>query len=290
MKLSELSDFEQAGYHAGCAFGHTVKAVVALSRCRWFRVAVAFGVFAAMTSLFAGCRHAPAIAPSAPSAPVIASQEGKDTAILAEAVKIDAIAPAAKVHTDAQRAAVAAAPAADIKRILTEKDAIISAYQGEVKKLNDRIDDLKDAELKKQTAWLRWFGFGALAVAGLLAWARQLQFAATAGLVGIAALGLAQLISQPWFMPAVSIVAGLALAAVGFIAYKKYQKDTLAKSIAADAERMKSALTTIVPAVDSALESLDAAAKTTVKSVLSRALDSDHKALIHEVRAKLKST
>lgn len=260
-----------------------------LIRRRWFRLSVAAFVFVSIALAFSGCRGVPAIAPSAPSAPVIASQEGKDTAILAEAVKIDAIAPAAKAHTDAQRAAIAAAPAAEVKRILTEKDATIAAAEKQITQLRDQITVLKDAELKKQTAWLRWFGFGALAVAGLLAWARQLQFAATAALVGVAALGLAQLISQPWFMPAVSIVAGLALAAIGFIAYKKYQKDTLAKSIAADAERMKSALTTIVPAVDSALESLDAVAKSTVKSVLSRALDSDHKALIHEVRAKIKS-
>jgi len=289
MKLSALPDFEQAACHAGCSFAHAIKSVVALSRCRWFRVAVALGVFVAV-ALLAGCRTAPAVArPPVASAPVVASQEGKDTAILNEAAQIDAIAPAAKPHTDAQRAAVAAAPAADVAKLAKGYEDHIVGLDKMVAKLEKQIADLKDAELKKQTAWLRWVGLGALAIAGLLAWARQLEFAATAALAGLASLGLAQLISQPWFMPAVSIAAGLALAAVGFIGYKKYQKDTLAKSIAADAERMKSALTTIVPAVDSALAALDEAAKSTVKAALSRALDSDHKALVHEVRAKLKT-
>lgn len=236
-----------------------------------------------------GCStsRAPALRPAVVSAPVVAGQEGKDRTIIAEAAQIDAIAPEAKPHTDAQRAAVAAAPAADVSRL-------VNAYETQIKELNDRvaglgktIENLKDAELKKQTAWLRWFGFGALAVAGLLAWARQFEFSATAALVGVASLGLAQLISQPWFMPAVSITAGLALLTVGFIGYKKYQKDTLARSIAVDAERMKSALDTIVPAVDKALAALDSAGQTVVKSALSRAMDKDHKALVKEIKASL---
>jgi ribosomal protein S20 len=50
---------------------------------------------------------------------------------------------------------------------------------------------------------------------------------------------------------------------------------------------MKSALTTIVPAVDSALAALDSAAQSVVKSALSRAMDRDHKALVKEIKAAL---
>lgn len=118
MKLSALPDFEQAACHAGCAVAHSIKAVIALSRCRWFRVAVIVAVFCGV-ALLAGCRTAPAVArPPVASAPVVASQEGKDTAILSEAAQIDAIAPAAKPHTDAQRAAVAAAPAAQVVELV----------------------------------------------------------------------------------------------------------------------------------------------------------------------------
>jgi hypothetical protein len=234
-----------------------------------------------------GCStaRAPALRPAVVSAPVVASQEGKDRTVLSEALKIETLAPQTKPHTDAQRQAVAAAPAADVSRL-------VNAYEAQIKDLNDRvaglsktIENLKDVELKRQAAWLRGFGFGAFAVAGLLVWARQFEFSATAALAGIALLGLAQLISQPWFMPAVGIAAGLALAAVGYIGYRKYRKDTLARSIAVDAERMKSALTTIVPAVDSALAALDSAAQSVVKSALSRAMDSDHKALVKEIKA-----
>lgn len=233
----------------------------------------------------AGCSTPRTARPAVVSAPVVTSQEGKDRTVLSEAAKIEVMAPQTKPHTDAQRLAVAAAPAADVSRL-------VIAYEAQIKDLNDRvagfsktIENLKDVELKRQVAWLRWFGFGAFAVAGLLVWARQFEFSATAALAGIASLGLAQLISQPWFMPAVGIAAGLAFVAVGYIAYRKYQKDTLARSIAVDAERMKSALTTIVPAVDSALAALDSAAQSVVKSALSRAMDSDHKALVKEIKA-----
>jgi len=235
----------------------------------------------------AGCSTPRTVRPAVVSGPVVTSQEGKDRTVLSEAAKIETLAPQTKPHTDAQRQAVAAAPAADVSRL-------VNAYEAQIKDLNDRVaglsktvENLKDVELKRQAAWLRWFGFGAFAVAGLLVWARQFEFSATAALTGIVSLGLAQLISQPWFMPAVAIAAGLALAAVGYIGYRKYRKDTLARSIAVDAERMKSALTTIVPAVDSALASLDAAAQSVVKSALSRAMDSDHKALVKEIKASL---
>lgn len=234
-----------------------------------------------------GCSTPRTVRPAVESGPVVTSQEGKDRTVLSEAAKIETLAPQTKLHTDAQRAAVAAAPAADVSRL-------VNVYEAQIKDLNDRvaglsktIENLKDGELKKQAAWLRWFGLGAFAVAGLLVWARQFEFSATAALAGLVSLGLAQLISQPWFMPAVGIGAGLALAAVGYIGYRKHRKDTLARSIAVDAERMKSALITIVPAVDNALAALDSAAQTVVKSALSRAMDNDHKTLIKEIKASL---
>ena len=225
--------------------------------------------------------------PAVESAPILASQEGKDTTVISEAAKIDAIAPAAKPHTDAQRAAVAAAPAADVAKL-------VNGYEAKIKELTDRISDLsktienlKDAEQKKQVATLRWFGLGALAIAGLLAWAQQVRFAAVGALVGLVSLGLAQLISQPWFMPAVAIASGVALLALGWAAWHAYEKGTLARKIELESSRLKNALTTIVPAVDSAIDSLDDAAKTVVKNALSRSMDADHKRLIKEIRARL---
>jgi hypothetical protein len=238
--------------------------------------------------LSVGCQHAPAaVTPPVASAPIIASQEGKDAAVLSEAAKIDAVAPAAKPHTDAQRAAVAAAPAADVAKLAKEYDAKTKEQAEHIGKLTDMITDLKDAEQIKQVATLRWIGLGLLLVAGLLAWAQQIRFAAVAGLVGIASLGLAQLISQPWFMPAVGIATGVAFIALGWAAWHDYQKGTLARKVEQESTRLKDALTTIVPAVDEAIASLDSATQTVVKTALSRAMDSDHKQLVKEIRAKL---
>ena len=287
-KIPVMTDYEQAAFHGGCIVAHTVKAVAALARTKGGRIAFV-AVLGVILLLCAGCNHTTrqAYAPPVASAPVIASQEGKDSAILNEAAKIDAIAPQAKPHTDAQRAAVAVAPAADVAKF-------INGYEAKIKELTDRIADLgktienlKDAEQKKQVATLRWFGLGALAIAGLLAWAQQVRFAAVGALVGIVSLGLAQIISQPWFMPTVGIASAVALIALGWAAWHAYKKGTLARNVESEASRLNAALTTIVPAVDSAIESLDDAAKTVIKNALSRSMDADHKRLIKEIRAKL---
>ena len=83
--------------------------------------------------------------------------------MVSEAAQIDALAPQAKPHTDAQRAAVAAAPASQVKTILKEKDAMIADGTKESAKLRQ---DLAKAE-DKFSATLRWIltGGGALIMA-----------------------------------------------------------------------------------------------------------------------------
>ena len=282
-----LSDYEQAGFHAGCAVAHTWKTITALARTNIGRVAFAV-ILVSLLFVSSGCNHAPRpVLPTVESAPILASQEGKDVTIVSEAAKIDAIAPAAKPHTDAQRAAVAAAPAADVAKLVSGYDAKIKELTDRISDLSKTIENLKDAEQKKQVATLRWFGIGALAIAGLLAWAQQVRFAAVGALVGMVSLGLAQIISQPWFMPTVGVASAVALIALGWAAWHAYKKGTLARNVESEASRLNAALTTIVPAVDSAIESLDDAAKTVIKNALSRSMDADHKRLIKEIRAKL---
>jgi len=281
-----LKPTAQAWYHLRCAGRHLLKAFAALLLCRVAPFIISLCTLG-VCLLFTGCNTARKLSPAVESAPILASQEGKDTTIVSEAAKIDAIAPAAKPHTDAQRAAVAAAPAADVAKLVNGYDAKIKELTDQIVGLNKMIENLKDAEQKKQVATLRWFGLGALAIAGLLAWAQQVRFAAVGALVGIVSLGLAQLISQPWFMPAVAIASGVALLALGWAAWHAYEKGTLARKVELESSRLKNALTTIVPAVDSAIDSLDDAAKTVVKNALSRSMDADHKRLIKEIRARL---
>ena len=281
-----LSDYEQASFHLGCVVGHIWKVLVALYRTKCGRAVFAVILLAVLFALN-GCNTARKPSPAIEPAPILASQEGKDTTIVSEAAKIDAIAPAAKPHTDAQRAAVAAAPAADVAKLVNGYEAKVKELTDQIVGLNKMIENLKDAEQKKQVATLRWFGLGALAIAGLLAWAQQVRFAAVGALVGIVSLGLAQIISQPWFMPTVGIASAVALIALGWAAWHAYKKGTLARNVESEASRLNAALTTIVPAVDSAIESLDDAAKTVIKNALSRSMDADHKRLIKEIRAKL---
>jgi len=130
-----LSDYEQAGFHAGCAVAHTWKTITALARTNIGRVAFAV-ILVLLLFVSSGCNHTPRpIQPTVESAPILASQTGKDVTIISEAAKIDAIAPAAKPHTDAQRAAVAAAPAADVAKL--SKD-----YEAKLKEQAERIADL----------------------------------------------------------------------------------------------------------------------------------------------------
>ena len=281
-----LSDYEQASFHLGCVVGHIWKVLVALYRTKGGRAIFAVILLAVLFALN-GCNTARKQSPAVESAPILASQEGKDVTIVSEAAKIDAIAPAAKPHTDAQRAAVAAAPAADVAKLVNGYETKVKELTDQIVGLNKMIENLKDAEQKKQVATLRWFGLGALAIAGLLAWAQQVRFAAVGALVGLVSLGLAQLISQPWFMPAVAVASGIALLALGWAAWHAYQKGTLARKVELESERLKGALTKIVPAVDSSLGALDAATRTVIETALSRAMDEDHKKLIKEIRAKL---
>jgi predicted small lipoprotein YifL len=91
-----------------------------------------------------GCGTAPVAYPPVESAPVVASQEGKDRAIVSEAAKIDAIAPAAKQHTDAQRAAVASAPAADVTRLVKALEAESSQLRKEAATLTKERDEARN--------------------------------------------------------------------------------------------------------------------------------------------------
>lgn len=119
-------------------------------------------ILAAITLLaLIGCQNAPAPRRPVQSAPVVAGQEGKDATVLSEAAQIDAIAPEAKPHTDAQRAAVAAAPAADVSRL-------VKAYEAEgdqLRKENATLTKERD-EARNQTD--RTIIIGGYALAALL--------------------------------------------------------------------------------------------------------------------------
>jgi hypothetical protein len=240
--------------------------------------------------LLAGCQTAkvrPAPPPPVPVKAITASHEAKDTTIVEEAAKIDAIAPEVKQHTDAQRAAVAAAPAAELKPAFAILESRIAEQDKTIEKQAKHITALQDAELRAQVRTMRWFGFGCILAAVALGYARQIQFAVLAAGAGILSLAAAQLwaivASHPAFLPTVGALVTLGL--VGFIwaAVHAYRKGDLTSKALAEKERLTETLRTIIPVLDDAKVELGDAFKP-VLTKLSQKMDSHEKQLIKSLR------
>ncbi len=92
----------------------------------------------------AGCQTSSAPTATVDPAPVLAGQAKKDKAVLTEADAIDKVAPKAKVHTDAQRAAVAAAPASDVTQLASDYEATIDGLTKSNAKLTEERDDARN--------------------------------------------------------------------------------------------------------------------------------------------------
>ena len=259
----------------------------------------------------AGCLHEPVQPPRVPvttptAAPIVAGQQSKDATVTASADKIDSIvdgkpeAAPVKVETDSIRAAVAANPAADVKLLATQFDEAIKLLREQLAISDNRaaqfaaqVERLQDAEQRTQVRDLRYIAFGALALAALLGWAKQIQFAAIFAVGGILAFGLAQLVSQPWFATACTVVVALILAGVTWAAVHAYRKRELAEKAEKEAAKLKDTLVRVVPAVDSVIEQGGATVadiKAKLRAAMSGTTGAQAKATIHEIRAAAKLT
>jgi hypothetical protein len=125
-----------------------------------------FAVMALIAFSLSGCNgRKPMMAPVPlpVSGPVVAGQKAKDEVVLKEADKIDAVAPLAKPHTDAQRAAIAANPAVDVEKIVAEYEVALKSRDGVIAGLKQEnaslAKQLKDA-LEKTDRYLRLGGYG----------------------------------------------------------------------------------------------------------------------------------
>lgn len=256
-----------------------------------------------------GCAHEQAHVPRAPVAvpvadPVVAGQQSKDEIVTASANSIDKIVEATpeaapvKAETDSIRAAVAANPAADVKLLVVQFEEAVRLLREQLTAADKRatqlaaaVESLRNAEMRAQAKSLRVGALAAIALAGLLAYARQFVWAGALGAGSVLAFGLAQLVSQPWFMTACTVVVVLILAAVGWAAVHAYRKHELAAKVEKEAAKLKDALVRVVPAVDSAIDELgDAGAKVKAKlrSAMTGATGAKAKATIHEIRAAAK--
>lgn len=243
--------------------------------------------------LLVGCQHGktrrPApVAPPVPVAAITASHEGKDRAIVEEAAKIDAIAPEVKAHTDAQRAAIAAAPAAELKPAF----AILESRIADLAKTNEaqakQIAALKDAELRAQVRTMRWAGFACILIAAALGYARQIQFAVIAAGAGFLSLALAQLwaavASHPAFLPVVGGLVALGLVGFAWAAIHAYKKGDLTTKALREKERLTETLKVIIPAIDEAKQEMGDALSPLLGK-LSSQMDFEEKQLVKRLRA-----
>lgn len=240
---------------------------------------------------------APLAAPAKPEGKALVSDhEKKDGTVLQRADAIDALAPAAKPHTDAQRAAVAAAPAAQIADMLARYDAFVASANAllaerdkALAKQAERIKALEDAELRAQVRSIRLFGLGCLVVAGLLGYlAKNIPGAAVAGAFGFGALAVAQawlrVASHPAFIPTVVGVCVAGLVGLAWACLHAYKKGDLAQKTEREAERLRETLKVIVPVLDEAKAQLGDAFKPTLNR-LSSGMDYDEKQLVKQIRA-----
>lgn len=253
----------------------------------------------------AGCVAQPVSKPAAPvvtpkPAPIVNGQTEKDATVVGAADRIDgivqgeAVAAPVRVETDTIRAAVAANPASDVKALAAQfEEAIkllreqLAASDKRAKQLDAQIESLRDAEMKAQARDLRYAAFGLLAFAGLLGWAKQTMWSAASAIGALLCFGAAQIISQPWFMPACAVAVALGLAAFGWAAVHAYRKNELATRTGKVAAVAKTA----VPVLDAAYEQADETTRrwldAHVFDPLSSLMNRDEKATVHEIRREV---
>lgn len=262
-------------------------------------------------ALLAGCVAQPVSKPAAPvvtpkPAPIVNGQTEKDATVVGAADRIDgivqgeAVAAPVRVETDTIRAAVAANPASDVKALAAQfEEAIkllreqLAASDKRAKQLDAQIESLRDAEMKAQARDLRYAAFGLLAFAGLLGWAKQTMWSAASAIGALLCFGVAQIISQPWFMPACAVAVALGLAAFGWAAVHAYRKHELATKVEKEAAKLKATLVRVVPAVDSAIDEVGEAGakiKDKLRAAMTGKAGTEAKATIHEIRAAAKLT
>jgi len=257
-------------------------------------VIAAFLLFAAT-----GCQRG-GVTPTPPvnAAPVLKDQENKDRTVTKEADAIDKkvagtpVADDVKASTDAQRAAVAAAPAADVARIVAAFEAKAKADAATIAKLTATITDLENQALREQARWLTWTGVALLAAFGLSLLVGQLAAAVKTwplALLGVGCFGLAQLISHPWFLRGFILLLIAAVAYSAYYVFDRHKEGRLRRSL----EKKAEVLTQIVPvldeAYDSAADSVKQALDANIFGRLSSVFSKEQKSLVHQVRAETKA-
>lgn len=114
---------------------------------------------------------------------------------------------------------------------------------------------------------------------------------------GVLGLGLAQIITRPWFVPACGIVITFIVLGCVWWAYRKNQQGKLAAALNEKAAQTQAVATKVIPAIDATYDAmrngLVATAEEAFKDLygrLSKVMNEPEKARVHELRATIKNT
>jgi len=231
----------------------------------------------------------------------MADQVDKDVRVVEAADRIDQVAatapdvqPAIKVETQAIRTAVATAPAEDVNALIATFEGQLDARESEINRLLGQIEKLQDQELRWQARGLTGLGIALVLAFGVsVAFGGGLMAAAKTwpiAVMGVGCLGLAQIVSHPWFMPT---MAGLLALGFGYVIYYCYDKHRDGK-LKTMIQRKAAVLDKVVPVLDHARKH----ASKTMREVLdggvfgqlSNLMSDDEKAVVKQVRREVDAT
>ena len=229
----------------------------------------------------------------------------KDRELLVEQGKtIEARAAYEKAAGGAkQQAADLATAQTETKEAHTERDATrqheidtVNDYKALITKnqtyYNQRLKEADDETMKMQVRALDTAAVACLVLFGLglgFGGAVGLKFTWPFGVIAALCFGLAQLISQWWFMYACGAAVLIGMGCVGWWAWRHYKLGDLKAQAEAKANTLNNVLGQVVPVLDNAYDNAKEDEKKVLDHVifepLSQSMNRDEKTLIHQVRA-----
>lgn len=247
--------------------------------------------------LLAGCTT-PVTPPRVESAPTVAAQENKDVRILTSADKIDVAVkdtpPEQIVRTETAviRQAVAEAPAADVAKLAAAFEVAIKALEKQNASLLVQIEKERTRALREQVRYLNIAGMGLVAAFGISIFFGSLTaMAKTWPLLLLAAgcFGLAQVVGHPWFMRGFLGISALGLGYLVYWVIDRHRQGRLQQAIAKRADKLKEMVPVLDEAYENAGDDLKKALDSKIFDRLSAIWSKEDKAVIHQVRADVKS-
>lgn len=202
-----------------------------------------------------------------------------------------------KANTDAKADAARAASAETDARLARERERqTIAEYEKKISEdaaaTQAKMDKLKDAEAHEQAKMLRWIAAGCLAIFLLATGFGQWAGAKLTWPFGVTALllfGLAQLVTQTWFIYATNGVLGVIAIVVGWWAWQHYKQHDLLKATEEKAAKLTSMAKPVVETLDTAYNTAAPEIKVWLQehvfNQLDKKMDLADKATVHEVRA-----